>query len=138
MYGAKESTKAPNGFGLTAPKTRVNQPNAAWAVPPNGAVNIPPVQYNGNAYKSNVTMNRSLNNKLVSVTNILSIVFTSIAMISIIIAMNVQDYERNDRESWNPTAIYIVLLLILGICHLAFLRHASNRCKGLISRPPLF
>ncbi len=53
-------------------------------------------------------------NKLVMFTNILSVVLSAIAMLAIVIAMNVQDSRRNVLENWNTTAVYVVLLLIIG------------------------
>ncbi len=72
--------------------------------------------------KSAITENSSPSDKLVFFTNVSSIILTIISMFSIIIAMNVQDVKRNDYENWNPTAVYIILLLIFG----AFLGVAIN------------
>lgn len=63
---------------------------------------------------TNVDKKQSSDNKVGFFTNVFSIILTIIAMFSIIIAMNVQDYKRNYLENWNTTAVYFVLLLILG------------------------
>ena len=104
MYGAKKSTKAPNGFVFVRPKT---------STPPKNGVRTS---------KSHVTRKNLPNDKLLSFTNISSIILTIISMLSVIIAMNIQDSKRNDWENLNPTAIYVVILLILG----AFLGFAIN------------
>lgn len=72
--------------------------------------------------KSNTVRKNSPNNKLVSFTNISSVVLMIISMLSIIIALNAQDVRRNDYEEWNPTIVYFILLLIFG----AFLGIAIN------------
>lgn len=92
MYGATKSTKSPKGFIFASPKT----PNSVRISKP--------------------TINRTKfpSNKLVFSTNISSIILTVLAMFSIIIAINVQDFKRNYYENWNPTVVYIVLFLILG------------------------
>lgn len=104
MYGAKKSTKAPNGFVFVRPKI---------PTPPKNNVRVP---------KSNTSIKNSPNDKLFFFTNVSSVVLIIISMLSIIIAMNVQDIRRNDYENWNPTVVYIVLLLILG----TFLGFAIN------------
>lgn len=103
MYGAKKSTKAPNGFVFARPKTSSSESSVRIS-------------------KSNAARKNLPNNKLVSFTNISSIILTIISMFSIIIAMNIQDIRRNDWENLNPTAIYIIILLILG----TFLGFAIN------------
>ena len=50
--------------------------------------------------------------KLVSFTNISAIVLTIVSMLTMFIALNIQDAKRNIYEDWNPTAVYIILLLI--------------------------
>lgn len=104
MYGAKKSTTAPNGFVFAKPMPLTTPKN------------------NISAAKSNTAEKTSPNDNLVAFTNISSIVLTIISMLSIIVAMNVQDVKRNYWENWNPTVVYIVLLLILG----AFLWFAIN------------
>lgn len=103
MYGAKETTKAPNGFCFAKPNTS----------PSENGVTVP---------RSNITRKNLPNHKLVFFTNISSIILTVISMLSIVIAIIIQDSRRNDFEYSNPTAIYIVILLILG----AFLGFAIN------------
>ena len=105
MYGAKASTKMPVGFG---------------------AQKVQPAK---NAKKEK----NSPNHNLVFFTNILSVFLAITSIVSIIVAMNVQDARRNEYENWNPTVVYIVLLLVLGI----FLGFAINallkKCFKLIS-----
>ena len=64
--------------------------------------------------KSKVSRKNMPNEKLVFFTNLSSVVLTVIAMLSIIIAMSVQDYKRDIYEWWSPTTVYIILLLIFG------------------------
>ncbi len=54
-------------------------------------------------------------NKLICFTNISSIILTIISILSIIIAMNIQDARRNSWEYWSPTVVYIILILVLGV-----------------------
>ena len=98
MYGAKKSTKAPNGFLFARPKTS--------AATPRNSVSTP---------KSNTTRGNSPSDKLVSFTNGSAIFLTFVSIFSIIVAMNTQDDKRNYYENWNTTTVYFVLLLILGI-----------------------
>lgn len=67
---------------------------------------------------------------LVFITNILSICFTIFSIVSIIVAMIVQDSRRNLFEDWNPTVVYLVLLFILSVfmCF-AFTSLIKNRFK---------
>ncbi len=67
------------------------------------------------SYKSATEHKKGPNNNLVFFTNIASVVLAIIAMFSIIIAMNLQDARRNNFENWNTTAVYFVLLLVLGV-----------------------
>ena len=97
MYGAKKSTKAPNGFVFARSKTSTT---------PKDNVRVP---------KSNTVGKNLPNDKLLFFTNVTSVVLTIISMLSIIIAMNVQDVKRNEYENWNTTAVYIILLLIFGV-----------------------
>lgn len=53
--------------------------------------------------------------KLLFNTNLLSAIWTVIAMIAIIVAMNVQDANRNVVEDWNATIVYCVLLVVLCV-----------------------
>jgi uncharacterized membrane protein len=94
MYGAKESTKTPEGFTF---KTKS---------PPNNSIKTK---------QNKITRNSLVNNKLVFITNILSVIWTIISMFSIIIATNIQDFRRNRYEDLSPTAVYVVLLVMLGI-----------------------
>ncbi len=95
MYGAKESTAAPKGFGLKIQKIVSKPPKKVKAPQSNKNQCLP-------------------SDKLVYVTNISTIVLTIISMLTIIIALNVQDAKRNIYEDWNPTVVYIILLLISG------------------------
>lgn len=99
MYGARESAKAPSGFIFANPKSEsvLKQSNNF-----------------SSTYIPNITPKQSSENKLIFFTNIFSVILTIIAIFSIIIAMNVQDYKRNDLENWNTTAVYFVLLFVLG------------------------
>ena len=106
MYGAKKSTKVPVGFIFARPKTTISNNNNRCS----------------NAYTSNTIRKSSPNAKLVFFSNIASIVLAIVSMFSIIIAINVQDAKRNDLEHWNTTAVYCVLLLLLG----TFLGFAIN------------
>ena len=103
MYGAKSSVSAPKGFGFARPKTSPSK---------NGV----------KTSKSNEIRKNSPNDKLVFFSNVFSIVLTIVSMLSVIIAMNIQDVKRGDFEDSNPTTIYIIVLLILG----AFLGFAIN------------
>ncbi len=103
MYGARSSFSAPKGFGFARPKTSPSK---------NGV----------KTSESNKIRKNSPNDKLVSFANISSIVLTIISMFSIIIAMIIQDSRKNVFEYSNPTAIYIIILLILG----GFLGFAIN------------
>ena len=104
MYGAKKSTKAPNGFAFARSKT---------VAAPNSDVKVS---------KSNTKRKNLLDDKLIYFTNISSVILTSISIFSIIIAMSIQDAKRNEFENWSPTAVYTILLLIFG----AFLGFAIN------------
>lgn len=65
--------------------------------------------------KSNTARKNLPNDKLVFFTNVSAIVITIISMLSIVIAMSVQDIERDKWEDWSPTIVYFILLLILGV-----------------------
>lgn len=95
MYGAKRSAKAPKGFLLARSQTYSSASRVRGS-------------------KSNTWGKNSQNDSLVFFTNMLSVILTIISMLSIIIAMNIQDIKRKDYEDWNPTTVYIVLLLISG------------------------
>lgn len=97
MYGAKDSHKAPAGFVFSRQKAvfyNINSGKTPTSTPKNQA---------------------KLNNKLISFANISTLLLTIISLISIIIAMNVQDDRRNYLEHWHTTTVYCVLLLILGL-----------------------
>ncbi|MBQ7045062.1 MAG: hypothetical protein IJN65_01055 [Clostridia bacterium] len=57
----------------------------------------------------------SLNKKLVSFTNISAVVLTSISILSVIIAMIIQDHKRYYHTDLDPITVYSVLAILFGM-----------------------
>ena len=95
MYGATASKKAPSGFVLV----NLNTTKAITQ----------------NRRSANRTEGFWSKHKLVSITNLITIILTVISGVSIVFSLNLQDVRRNTLENWNPSVVYFVLLFLLGI-----------------------
>ena len=73
-------------------------------------INTSKTIYNDNCKK--ISNNGHMRDKLFIITTGISVVLSTIAAIATVVAMNIQDYERNYCENWNTTVVYVVLGLL--------------------------